>query len=380
MQKKIIALAVAALASSAAMAQSNVTVYGIADMYVGSVNASGVAKQRTTVVNSGGLSTSRLGFKGTEDLGNGLKALFTVETAVNFDVNGSETATASSANSGLFGANRQSFVGLTGGFGTAVAGRLQTTGYDWGVKFGGGLAGTSLSPLQNLTTSSGLIGATNATAARLDNAVAYITPTFGGFSAAVNYTASAGAQETVTKPNANSTAWMASGTYENGPFAAGLVYAKLNSATVGSDRADWALGTSYDLGVAKLAATYQTTKLVDDTFTAPANNRDKVFSLSASVPVTAAGAVHLQYAKNSIGSTAASDNTSGYAVAYTHGLSKRTTAYAGYSTVSNAAGTVARTATYAAGQTLAVGNNATGYAPDAGKNSSILAAGIRHSF
>lgn len=364
MQKKIIALAIAGLASTAAFAQSNVTIYGVADAYVGSVNA-GANTKTTTVVNSGGLATSRLGFKGVEDLGNGLKALFVLESALNFDNQGT-----TAGNSGLFGTSRQAMVGLTGNFGTAVAGRLQTAGYDWGVKFGGGLAGTALSPVQNLTTSAGLIGATNATAARLNNAVAYISPSFSGFTAAVNYTANALAAESTANPNANNTAWMVSGTYENGPIAAGLVYANLNMAAANSDRKDWALGGSYDFTVAKLSATYQSTKL--DAATSPASDKDSVLSVSVSVPVTAAGAVHLQYAKNSIKSTAAADNTSGYAVAYTHAMSKRTTAYAGYSTTRNGGDNLT-------GALIGVGNN--GYAPAvAGENTSILAAGINHKF
>ncbi len=388
MQKKIIALAVAALASGAALAQSNVTIYGVADMYIGSVNV-GNGTKTTTAVNSGGLSASRIGFRGTEDLGNGLKAVFNFEYGLALDdhqttptvtstvtsnaidmANNPATTTVANTTTARTGNGignaRQEMVGLTGGFGTVAAGFLQTTGYDWGVKFGGSLAGSAMSPLQNLTTSAGLIGATNATAARLGNAVAYISPDFAGFKAAINYSAAVGATESVANPNANTTAWMASGTYENGPIAAGLVYAKANSPTANSDRNDWALGGSYDFKVAKLSATYQTTKL--DAVAGPASNRDKVYSVSLAVPVTAAGAVHFQYAKNSIASTAAADNTSGYALAYTHGLSKRTTAYAGYSRMNNGAGAQ-----------VGIANN--GIAPVVGdQNASVLAAGIRHSF
>ena len=73
MQKKIIALAVAGLVSGAAFAQSNVTVYGIADaafQYSSSSYVNGVKSQ--SAINDGGQDGSRVGFKGTEDLGNGL--------------------------------------------------------------------------------------------------------------------------------------------------------------------------------------------------------------------------------------------------------------------------------------------------------------------
>jgi predicted porin len=76
MQKKIIALAIAGLASTAAFAQSNVTVYGTVDEGATHKNATGIASQ--TAIGSV-LSTSRLGFKCVEDLGGGTKALFTLE-------------------------------------------------------------------------------------------------------------------------------------------------------------------------------------------------------------------------------------------------------------------------------------------------------------
>jgi predicted porin len=93
MKKSLIALAVLA-ASGAAMAQSSVTVFGVVDEAVsytnGGVNWNGI--------NSGGNATSRIGFRGTEDLGNGLKAVFTLEQGINID-----------DGTGLGGASRQAF-------------------------------------------------------------------------------------------------------------------------------------------------------------------------------------------------------------------------------------------------------------------------------
>ena len=86
MQKKLIAMAVAGLASGAALAQSNVTVYGIVDMAYIRGAADGASSR--TFINSGGLSGSRLGFKGVEDLGNGLKAVFNLEWGM--DLGGSD--------------------------------------------------------------------------------------------------------------------------------------------------------------------------------------------------------------------------------------------------------------------------------------------------
>ena len=82
MQKKIIALAVAGLVSGVAFAQSNVTIYGVADANY--YYASGDNLSRTGV-DSGGLNGSRIGFKGEEALGNGLKAIFTMEYGTTID-------------------------------------------------------------------------------------------------------------------------------------------------------------------------------------------------------------------------------------------------------------------------------------------------------
>src|SRR5574343_864641 len=106
MQKKIIALAIAGLASTAAFAQTNVTIYGVADVGYAHLRADG--KKSMNNIDSGLLAGSRIGFKGVEDLGNGLKALFTLEYALAMDTNGS-VGQIDSPWSGT--ATRQSFVG-----------------------------------------------------------------------------------------------------------------------------------------------------------------------------------------------------------------------------------------------------------------------------
>ena len=175
MQKKIIALAVAAMASGAAFAQSNVTVYGIADM-AGVVRDGEVGKTRYAV-DSGVLSTSRIGFKGVEDLGNGLKALFTLEYGLRMD-----QSTGIGASTDAQAVARQQFVGLTGGFGTAVAGHLQTTGLDFSVA-GTALGSSTALGAMNVVGGSTLVAATS----RANNAVAYISPSFSGLTLAVNH-------------------------------------------------------------------------------------------------------------------------------------------------------------------------------------------------
>src|SRR5574337_403515 len=164
MQKKLIALAVAGLVAAPAFAQSNVTIYGRADF--GMVSRSGTTDLQDripgfdvngkTEFQSGVQSGSRIGFKGAEDLGNGLKAIFEIEYGTKID----EGTTSSVA-----WGNRHSYVGLTGNFGTVVGGRLDGVRYNiWG----------KYDPFANGTV--GNITQITKQVDRADNAIAYISP------------------------------------------------------------------------------------------------------------------------------------------------------------------------------------------------------------
>ena len=122
MQKKIIALAVAGLVSGVAFAQTNVTVYGVVDQgyAYSSSNAAVNGTNKFSGIKDGGLSGSRFGFKGEEALGNGLKAIFTLEYGKDGDNN--------SDVSNFF--TRQSFVGLSSNYGTFTLGRQYNAASD----------------------------------------------------------------------------------------------------------------------------------------------------------------------------------------------------------------------------------------------------------
>jgi predicted porin len=226
MQKKLIAVAVAGLLSGAAFAQSNVTIYGVADGYYGRLSATG--KMSNNHFNSGGLSGSRLGFQGQEDLGGGLKAVFQYELAFNLDGGanaGSGAINDCVGNNGLT-TTRQSYVGLGGGFGTVVLGRLQTPGYYIG-KFDA-LASAAISPQAILSANLGsTIAPSNA--GRVNNAIAYLSPNFNGFSAVVAY----GSGEETTQGTEKESVTGLGLNYENGPIAAGYVYHHVSN--VGAD-------------------------------------------------------------------------------------------------------------------------------------------------
>ena len=345
MQKKLIALAIAAAASGAAFAQTNVQIYGIADVgYVG-VDRDHFKFQNN--INSGVLSTSRIGFKGAEDLGNGLKAIFTLEYGLLLDQNTGVGAGGATA--------RQQFVGLTGGFGTVVAGRLQTAGLDYTVA-GSALGGSTTIGAINLVGNDGfpLINA----ASRANNAVAYISPSFGGVTVAFNHARMT--ESAASDDLSDQTANLLAVNYDGGPLTAGLVYGKLSNgksagtdATIGWDptvpgavlvpgtdpaktknsgSTEWGVRAGYDFGVVKLQAAYQQAKLDRNLADTDRDVKNKRWVVSATVPVTAKIAVIGEYAqaKYQLDRDESDDKNKAFTLAATYSLSKRTTAYAAF--------------------------------------------------
>lgn len=365
MQKKLIALAVAAAFSAPAFA--DVTMYGSVDAAV--VSVSGTGTKSDLLAYSGGLAQSRLGAKAAEDLDNGMKAVVVLEY-------GLDTERAD----GVLNA-RQEMLALAGGFGTFATGYLQTTGYDWAVKFDP-TSGSSVSPLQNVTKSRFLVGS-SAIAARAPRALAYISPAMGDVTVAVNYTTSMEAVAPavpafgtnlgnlgVASANAGvkTTAYLVSATYNGSaiPLSVGLVYAATNTIPeFGVKLTDVALGASYDLTVVKLMGTYQTSKS-----DAAGAQTDKAMSFSVVAPV-GPGAIAATYAKNTIASTVGTaDNGNGLTVAWLQGLSKTTTLYAAYSKMSQDSGTNA----------YSVIGNALGGAVSNGGGSTLIALGLNKKF
>ncbi|HLP98775.1 MAG TPA: porin [Sideroxyarcus sp.] len=375
MQKKIIALAVAAAFSAPALADT--TVYGIIDAAVANVSATG--QKSDLLVVSGGQSGSRLGFKGAEEISGDLKVVYQLEYALDTQTN----TTLASA--------RQQMLGVAGGFGTVATGYLQTAGYDWAVKFDP-LAGSLVSPLQVVNQTNFLIGAT-AIAKRAPRALAYISPNLGGVTVAVNYSSSFdNALGNLTlADNATAglktTAMLASVTYAAGPLAVGGVLAKTSDATstgaaTASGKAttysDYSLGASFDLSVVKLFATYQSTKHTDPA-TAAAIEGGKAYSFTGVIPVGADGAVGVAYAKNSLTNKAANagqnHNGSSFLVGYLHNLSSTTNAYVAFQSAKNGANTSA----YSVDNNALAGSTAPNWVSGGG-SSRLIAVGMRKKF
>lgn len=172
MNKSLFTFAVLAVCSGTAAAQSSVTIYGALDDAVVYTNNQG--GKSNVYLRTGNLAASKIGFKGAEDLGNGMQAVFTLENG--FDIN----TGAMSSNNVLF--NRQSFVGLTSNTAGSVLFGRQYTPY---FLYVGAIGPTSV-----------LTGATGAhpgdvdgldTTVRISNAVTYSSPVFGGAQASVLY-------------------------------------------------------------------------------------------------------------------------------------------------------------------------------------------------
>lgn len=328
MKKTLIALAVLA-ASGAAMAQSSVTLYGVADGFIGSkkVEVAGVG-QRQTVVSSAGINGSRWGLKGAEDLGNGIKAVFQFESGFNLDTG------ASAQNGTLF--SRQAFGGLSGAFGTVSLGR-QYSAYDglhgavnqnydaatFNAASGGAIGGVSANGLRDYTS-------------RVDNSVAYTSPSFSGFSGQVVY--GFGENKNTVLPGVSNKATDNASialTYANGPITAGVAYQEEKTAavavpatvpaTVAQDKLKYSLiGGSYDFGVAKLLGSYNTAK--------NGSTKDKEGQIGVVVPFGAA-AVSAGYARSKSESAGVSNTGKGFSLLATYDMSKRTRLYAGAQSV-----------------------------------------------
>jgi len=235
MKKSLIALAVAgAFAAPAFAATSNVDIYGVINMAIEDTNYSDLS-----VISN----TSRIGFKGTEDLGGGLKAVWQIESALsgNGDAMGG-------SNRGL--GTRNTFVGLAGGFGTVLMGRHDTP-YKLGTAsldiFADTIADYNLGRL-----GVDMIDATQDW--RDSQALAYISPTWSGFHFAVaavmgNGETNASGLDSGKTVDATS----ATAVYMNGPLFASLSYQDVDVV----DSTFWKLGVGYTFGDAKVGFIYE---------------------------------------------------------------------------------------------------------------------------
>lgn len=291
MKKSLIALAVLA-ASGAVMAQS-VTLYGVADIWFGQLDTGAT---KLTKVDSGGLAGSRWGLKGSEDLGGGLKVNFKLEEGFKLD---DGTAAA--------GFSRVAQVGFSGGFGEVQLGKPWTALDD--------VLGAANSGFDSA------LSATNAVWLTPDNYIAnpgntikYITPEMGGFSAAVSYSL-----DEVAASNADTIDFNVA--YAGGPMAAAFAYQVAKNVAL-LDTKFTTLNGSYDLGAAKLLASYARVQDLGGV-----TNKTNEYQLGVDVPLSSALTLSAGYASSK---TDGGEKRTGYGISAGYSLSKRTTLYAGF--------------------------------------------------
>jgi predicted porin len=302
MKKSLLALAAFSAFAGAASAQTSTTVYGIIDIGL-THSKSDVAATRWGI-DSGNWYGSRLGFKGSEDLGNGLSAIFMLE-------NGFSADTGALGQGGrLFG--RHAWVGLQGNFGTVRLGRSWMPTYslvtDVLDPFEDGMAGAA----------SGFFGRNifNAIDIRMQNAVFY-SKTIGGFKADLGYSLGEVAGDTSANSQL-STAF----TYAAGPMKAVLGYHNAKDAAgTGAAKLTF-VGGLYDFGPAKLHLGLDQQK-TDAAGVTTVDARDLLIGLT--VPV-GAGRILASYNRYDDRTAANADMTQ-TAVGYTYDMSKRTTLY-----------------------------------------------------
>lgn len=337
MQKKIIALAIAAAASAGVIAQSNVQIYGLVDYgYTyrhdrsDAGKAIGVAKSNSKL-DGGQAAGNRIGFKGVEDLGNGLKAVFVLERGFAL-----ENGTANNGNGGN-GFNRQAYVGLSSAnYGTLVGGLVYTPYYTLVSSidpFADGTVGQYSNVKRDIN---GLFNPV-----RVENTIAYISPSWGGFSITAAFSNNALNNDSTVSNSDNDTVYALAANYNAKNWFAGLSYhhiaaGQTTRGTGAKTVDDITIGGAYDFKVVKVSAflSYDKAKLVDGVRIGNKSNITQTnFLLGAVAP----------FGKHAVkGSINYSQNSSSqfgkawqFAVGYDYNFSKRTNFYAAYSFIDN---------------------------------------------
>jgi predicted porin len=399
MQKKLIALAVAAAFSAPAFADNaNFTFYGAANLSYDNVN-SGTATSGTSGTTSGRIAsnTSKFGFKGSDDLGERLNAVYQVEQVLYLDGGSGNTSPL---------ATRNTYAGLAGGFGTVLLGRHDTP-YKIATRsldlFGDGIADNR-----------SLMGGTGSAYASFDgrqpDVLAYISPALSGFTGAIGYVnlnqALNIAENVSTNPKAR--ALSLAGLYSQAPFFASVAYEShnLDNAVTAAGNKETAtkIGFGFTQETFTVGVAYEKTK--DDfggtsiggtaakpsgvnaagtAFTTPVAATTNASTLGSDYYghsayyiagkfiLSSTDAIKLAYAHKGANKGSLNTDAKQITLGYDHGMSKRTTFYALYSKLTN--GTAA---------SYGLSNNGTSATQStiagAGASPSVISVGMRHTF
>ena len=311
---RTLATLAALTAAATAHAQSNVTVYGLLDAGIDNASNATPGKGSMTRVTSGGMNTSRWGFRGNEDLGNGLKAVFNLEGGILLDTGASDGV--------LF--KRQANVGLEGNFGRVVVGRSFTSVFDFVLPFDP----MGYSPFYSWGTSAGATGPSKyGMTAAFDNLVKY-TGTAGAFKFGATY----GFGEQASGAADAAKVALAS-TFKAGPFALLATYEKVNGVTLPATGARdkttaYHLGAMYTSGPLKIQAAMRDYKLVAGKALTPDVKGTLYWtgvSYQTTPAITLTGAIYYEDVKNVAANTDADPVM--YVGRVRYALSKRTYLY-----------------------------------------------------
>ena len=351
MKKSLLALAALTAFAGAASAQSSVTLFGIVDAAYGHVSVSKTAAfggRSVSGVSNSGLNSSRLGFRGIEDIGGGMRAGFWLEGALSND----------DGNAAGLTLQRRSTVSLMGNFGEVRLGRdytpsfWNTTVYD---PFGTNGVGTSMAI--NLIGATGIT--TNTTAVRSNNTIGYFLPgNLGGFNGQIQY----GFGEVASNaPNAGQGNYFGLRVgYAAGPLSVNYAYGNVKGVSGATNVKTNNIGASFDLGFVKPMIFWGNEK-------AGTGAKVTAWELGLTAPI-GAGEIRAAYSRYDVANSA--NDWRKFALGYGYNLSKRTQLYTTYARVSNK-GT----------QNRSVSNNglSAGLA-NPGGSSNGYEFGIRHAF
>jgi predicted porin len=333
-----------------ASAQTAVTVYGVVD--AGLVHESGGRTGNVTKLASGIKNGSRLGFRGIEDLGDGLSALFVLEMGMNIDTG--------ALGQGGLGFGRQAFVGLKGKGGTLTLGRQYTPLF---------IALSNIDPFNAASTAGSSNNIMSVAGIRMNNTVKYETPNLHGFSAELAY----GFGEQAGNFSAGRQAGAAL-RYAGGPLNVQLGHANVNNlptaTAAASNGKTTLLGATYDFTVVKVAAAYAVNKgsVIINGALNPNRNADTRDALLGVIVPLGRSTLQASYIHKQ-DKAGTNQGANQFAVGYSYALSKRTELYTAYGHISNHVPNTAPFGFYTAGN-----------ASDTGTGNKAFDIGLRHTF
>lgn len=339
MKKSLLALAALTAFAGVASAQSSVTLFGVVDAAARNTKNGSAGTIKSLV--SGGGATSRLGFRGIEDLGGGMKAGFWLEGQVDTDTGGTG-----------FNFQRRATVSLIGGFGELRLGRDFTPTYsNWGAAEVFGYVGVATTA--NLR--GGFLGQDSiATAVRTNNQIMYFLPAMGGLYGSINVGAGEGTGDKYVGGRLG---------YAAGPFNVGAAYGKSERGVSEIETTNFS--ASFNMGFATLFGGYEKSD-----YTRPGSSSDiDLMTVAITMPM-GNGLLKAQYTKAD--SSNANYDATMFGLGYVYNLSKRTSLYTSYGKINND------------GNATAGGNYTAGTAGPAGmrrgESSTGYEFGITHNF